>query len=312
MRIAILGAGGVGGFLAAKLIRAGHDVGLLARGAHLEAIRSAGLTLIENGRSTTVCPKITTDDAAALGPADLAIVAVKAHQLEALMPALSAIVGPDTQILPFQNGVEAPAFLARHFGDDRTAIGVARIFANITAPGVINQYGTLCNFVFGRIDGSQASPSIDTWRRVFAEAGVDAPACADVTVDLWVKALGFNGVSGTTAGGRTTIGTVRASPMLWRLFQTIVAETAAVGRARGVRIPPEAEAAVEAMVGALPDQARASTAHDLEAGKPLEIDYGCGAIARLGADAGIPTPACATIAAILEPWKHGAPPERGG
>ncbi|MEM6824464.1 MAG: 2-dehydropantoate 2-reductase N-terminal domain-containing protein, partial [Pseudomonadota bacterium] len=139
MKIAIVGAGGIGGYLAVKLIVAGAEVALVARGSHRAAIAQRGLRLVEPDGGVTVRPPVLTDDLGEIGPQDLVIVAVKAHQLTEAITQLHPALGPETRVLPFQNGVDAPDLVARSFGRDRALIGVARIFANITAPGVITR-----------------------------------------------------------------------------------------------------------------------------------------------------------------------------
>lgn len=309
MRIGIIGAGGIGGYLAARLSNAGADVALVVRGEHGAAIRAQGLLLRAPDEEVRIRPApgfVVTDDPAVAGPCDLVIPAVKAHQLADALATATPMAGATTQVLPFQNGVEAPEMVAEVFGSDRSLIGVARIFANIIAPGEITQQPGPRSFTIGDPDGAQsgrAAPVIAAFRA----AGLNAPDCADVRVDLWSKFLFFNAISATTAGARTRIGTVRTTPALWSLFETLARETEALARARGIPLPDDVVARALEMARALPETARASTAHDLEEGRALEVDWLCGAVARLGAACGVPTPASATVAALLAPWRNGAP-----
>lgn len=307
MEILILGAGGVGGYLAGKLIPAGHSVAVLARGAHLAAIRENGLTLVENGTRTVVRPAAVSDDLAALPPADLAIFAVKGQDLAPLIAAYLPHARPDTLVLPFLNGVDAPELLAAAFGAERTLIGVARIFSNITAPGIVTQYGAMHSFTIGDLAGRQDAPRARAVIEAFRAAGIASPDCPDVTVDLWRKFLLFNAVSGATAGARCRFREIRANPELLALFRGLVAEADAVGRARGVALPEDAVEQTMALWARLPDEARSSTAHDLEHGRPLEVAHICGAVARMGRDLGVPTPNSAAIEALLSPWRDGRP-----
>ena len=306
MRIAIIGAGGVGGYLAVRLMQAGHDVAIMARGAHLSAIETDGLRLIgRKGASATVNPATlaagSKDDSF-----DLVIFAVKTHQLEGAIEDASGLMAGHTLALPFQNGVDAPRLLAEAFGPVRTLIGIARIFANITAPGVITQYGPRADFVVGDYDGTQTSPGATAARKMLLDANVGSAERADVRVDLWSKFLLFNSVSGTTAAARTTMGTVRNTPLLWELFCDLAHETAAVGRAASIALPDNAVEKTLKIAASLPDESRASTAHDLEAGKPLEVEWVAGAVHRLGQELGVPTPRSSSIAAILSPFKDGS------
>jgi len=306
MNILMLGAGGVGGYLVAKLVPAGHTVSILARGAHLAAIRDNGLMFIDDQTETIVHPAAASDRLKDLPPGDLTVFAVKGQHLPELIDEYRPHAGAQTLMLPFQNGVDAPDLLAAAFGVDNTLIGVARIFSNITAPGVVTQYGGTSSFTMGDFGGNQASPRVRDVIQVFRNAGIEAPECADVTVDLWQKFLLFNAVSGATAGARCRFREIRQNPELLDFFHGLVAEADAVGRARGVALPSDAVQSTIRFWSRLPDDARSSTAHDLALGKPLEVDRICGAVARMGRELGVPTPNSASVAALLSPWRGGS------
>lgn len=307
MNIAILGAGGIGGYLAARLTEAGTPVALIARGAHLEAIRTDGLRLIEPDGTTLARPAVLTDDPGAIGTADAVIVTVKAHQLGDALAGIAPAVGPDTLVVTVQNGVDAPDMAVEVYGADRVAIGVARIFSNITAPGEITRYGPNRTFTIGAAaDGGQGHPGIAGLRGALIAAGVDAPDCADVRVDLWTKFLLFNAVSSTTAGARTRVGVVRETPALAALALRLIEEVDRVARGEGVALPEDAVERAWGMFNSLPPEGRASTAHDLELGRALEIDHICGSVARRGRALGVDVTASETVAALLAPYKTGA------
>ncbi len=305
MRYAIIGTGGIGGYLAAKLVAAGADVAVLARGAHLAAIRDKGLTLRDTDGEVTVRPAVATDDGEALGIADVAVFAIKGQDLATAIETARPVIGPQTLALPFLNGVEATPFLAEAYGEDRALIGIARISAFIAEPGVIRKATPSADFLIGGQDGSQGAPRVAGIIREFRAAGIGSPDRRDVRVDLWQKFVFLTALSGTTAGGRADLGTVRDTPELWALFLRLAEEAAAVGRARGVAL---AENAVEQAVHIgeqMPPEVRASLAHDLAAGKRLEIDWLSGAVARLGREAGVETSSHAAVAALLAPWREG-------
>lgn len=304
MNTAIIGAGGIGGYLGAKLLGADRPVTLIARGAHLQAIREQGLRLSEPQGDVTVRPEIT-DDPAQAGKADLVILAVKGQDLLAAIEAARPMVKDGTRVLPFQNGVEATGMVAEAYGSDAALVGVARIFANITAPGVVTRYGDIRSFTIGDAQGRQDDPFVSELRNTLADAGVDVPEVPDVRVDQWTKFLMFNALSSLTAAARTRMGTIQQTPELWAMVEGLVAETAAVARARGVPLPEGTEGKVIKAISRMPADARASTAHDLEQGKPLEIDWICGAVARLGKASGVDTPLSRACHAILSPWKAG-------
>jgi 2-dehydropantoate 2-reductase len=305
MRYAIIGTGGIGGYLAARLVKAGNEVAVLARGAHLAAIRENGLTMRHLGDEITVRPAIATDKGAELGVADVAIFAVKGQDLAAAIEAARPVVGPTTVVLPFLNGVEAPTLLADAFGDDRALIGVAHISAFIAQPGLIATAMPLADFLIGGLDGRQDDPRVAAIIAEFHEAGISAPERADLRVDIWSKLVFLTALAGTTAGARCNMGQVRAAPELWALFRRLAEEVYAVAIARGIPLPEETVAQIMRRAEQTPEGVRASLAHDLAAGKRLEIDWLSGAVARLGRDAGVDTPCHATIAALLAPWREG-------
>lgn len=307
MKIAILGAGGIGGYLAAKLCAAGVPVALIARGAHRDAIREAGLHLVEPDGTTVVHPPVLTDDPATLGVMDAILVTVKAHQLAAALAAIAPAVGPETLVVTVQNGVDAPEMAVAAFGAERAAICVARIFSNITAPGEITRYGRNGSFTIGAaLDGGQGHARVARLRGVLAGAGIDVPDCPDVRVDLWTKFLLFNAVSSTTAGARTRVGVVRDTPALAALARRLIEETDAVARATGIALPEDAVDRTWAFFESLPAESRASTAHDLERGLALEIDHVCGSVTRRGRALGVDVSASETVAALLAPYTLGA------
>ncbi len=303
MRIAIVGAGGVGGFLAAKLAAAGSDVAVLARGAHLEAINQHGLRLRESDGETVTHPSVF-GSAAEIGSMDLVVFGVKAQQLAKAIDDARPLMAGAGLALPFQNGVEAPDRLAAAFGREHVLIGVARIFATIAAPGLVEKVSRFANFTIGDSEGRQAVPAVEAIRGVFKRAGIDVPDCADVEVELWEKFVMMNAISGVTAAARCDIGTARAHPETWSLFRNLAEEAAAVGLAKGIELAGAADR-VMAVAANFPSALRASQAHDLEAGRPLEVDWLSGAAVRLGAELGVPTPASAAVAALLAPWRNG-------
>ncbi|HSF95181.1 MAG TPA: 2-dehydropantoate 2-reductase [Thermohalobaculum sp.] len=305
MRYSVIGTGGIGGYLAARLIKAGHEVAVLARGAHLAAIRANGLTMRHQGEEVQARPAVATDKGAELGVADVAIFAVKGQDLSAAIEAARPAVGPKTQVLPFLNGVEAPGILADAFGAERALIGVAHISSFIAEPGVIATAMPLADFLIGNLEGSQEDPRVAAIIAEFRAAGISTPDRQDLRVDLWSKLVFLASLAGTTAGGRCDMATVRATPQLWALFRTLAEEVHAVGVARGVALPSGSVDATMRHAEKVPGAVRASMAHDLAAGKRLELDWLNGAVVRLGAEVGVDVPAHATVTALLAPWRDG-------
>jgi 2-dehydropantoate 2-reductase len=302
MKFATVATGGIGGYLAVKLAEAGEDVACLARGAHLAAIRKHGLRLGD----AVVRPRIATDDPGEIGPVDAVIFAVKARDVESAAESCKPLLGPETAVIPFLNGVETVERLLTVLPAGNVANGTAQISTTIAAPGVIGQVGEFANFTFAERDNS-ATPRMRAIRAAFTKAGVKAPEVADIEEALWRKFCMFASMSGVTAAARTTIGVIREDPQLSRLFRDGVAETAALARARGVKLPQGIEATIWKVVSDMPAEMRASTAIDLEAGRALEVDWISGAVARLSEAAGIDAPAHRALSAVLQPWKNGRP-----
>jgi 2-dehydropantoate 2-reductase len=306
MKFGIVGAGGIGGYLAAKLINAGHDVAVLARGRQLEAIRADGLRLVDPDGDLTVTLKAISDDPAVLGAPDLIIFAVKAHQLPDAIAQIAAQVGPGTRLLPIQNGVDAPDMLAKAFGPDRALIGSARIFTNITGPGVITRYGDPKSFTIGTMAGDQTGNGVPEILAAFRDAGIDAPTHADARIELWTKLMIFNAMSSVTTATRLRFGEFRCHGETNALVRRLMQETFDVARASGVPLPDGlTDQTYHFYLNVLPDEGRTSMAQDLEEGRALEIDHVCGAVARRGRALGVDVTASETIHAVLTPWKAG-------
>ncbi len=308
LRVAVVGAGGVGGYLAHRLIAAGHAVAVLARGAHLAAIRERGLTLADDhSGEETLRPAAASDRGEDLGPADLAVFAVKGQDLDGAIEAARPILSDGGHALSLLNGVEGPERLAAAFGPARALAGIARISAVIEAPGRVRKVTPWASFTIGTLDGRQDRAPVPELLALLRDAGITAPDCADVRADLWRKFVGLSAFSAVTAGARADIATVLATPELRALLERLIDEALALAAARGVDLGAEAKAAQMTASEGLPGAMRASLAHDLAAGKPLEIDWLSGAVARLGAEAGLETPAHRTVAALLAPYRTGAP-----
>jgi 2-dehydropantoate 2-reductase len=304
MKFATVATGGIGGYLAVRLTQAGEDVATLARGAHLDAIQASGLTLEAGDESITVQPRIATGDPAEIGPVDAVIFGVKAKDVEAAAESCLPLLGPNTVVIPFLNGVETVQRLSAVLPVEHIANGTAAISTTVAEPGKIRQVGSFAGFTFAERDSTQ-SARIRAVRSAFERAGLEAPVVEDIDVALWQKFCLFAPMSGVTAAARCTIGRIRKDPHLSRLFREAISETAALGRALGVALPDDIESRIWDLVGGLPDGMRASTAIDLEAGRPLEVDWISGAVVRLSESAGLDSPIHRTLNAVLQPWKAG-------
>ena len=306
MRIAVFGAGAVGGYFGARLAAAGHDVVFIARGSHLEAIRKTGLRIESPNGDLTIHPAQATDDPASVGPADYLMFAVKLFDTEPIAHACRPMVGPGTTVLALQNGVETEEILGRILGPQHVLGGTVYIAAVVAEPGLIRQTGQFARMIFGELDGS-ASKRGQMFETACKQAGIDAVFSPAVMTEIWMKFIVLVALSGATTVTRLPVGLLRADPDTRMLLYSAIAEAAAVGRARGVALPEDAVERQMAVLDGWPPEMVASMLHDLNAGKRMEVDYFSGAVARLGRQCGIPTPVHDTLYAALKPYKDGRP-----
>lgn len=306
MQIAVLGPGGVGGYFGGRLAAAGEDVTFIARGAHLAAIRDSGLRVESPNGDFRVHPARVADDPAAVGPVDVLLFAVKLFDTEAAADFARPLVGPDTTVVNLQNGVESEVIAAGILGADRVMGGVAYIAAVIAEPGLVRQTGAFARLVFGEMDGTLSARG-RRLEEACRKAGIEATLSPQVQVEIWRKFLMLAAVSSITAATRLPIGALRDDPHLRQLFVDSIAEAAAVGRASGVALPPDAEAATMTLLDGLPAPMVASMVHDLNGGRRMELDRLGGAVVRLGRMAGVPTPVHGALYAVLKPYIDGRP-----
>jgi 2-dehydropantoate 2-reductase len=306
MRIAVIGAGGVGGAFGAALARAGADVTFVARGAHLAAIRGSGLR-IEGGRGeTTINPARATDDPATIGPVDFVLFCVKLWDVESAGSRLAPIIGSTTAVIPLQNGIDAAERLIPILGRGAVMGGVAQISATIAEPGLIRQTGDFMRLVFGELEGGKSARG-ETFLGLCRQAGFDATHSDRIMTELWVKFILLATNSALTAATRTPIGKLRDDPDIAPLFALAAAEVAAVGRARGVKLTDDAAQQAVAFTRAAPPAMMASMAHDLIRGNRIELPWLSGKVVALGKELGVPTPVHAVLYAVLKPFVDGRP-----
>jgi 2-dehydropantoate 2-reductase len=304
MRIAAMGAGGVGGYFGARLQQAGHDVVFFARGKHLAALTEKGLTLKSPLGAAQLRVQVF-EDPGETAPVDVVMFAVKLWDTESAAERLKPIVGPHTIVIPFQNGVESVERLAKIFRREQVLGGSAYIATRIAAPGVIEHIGTMARLRFGPLVPSQRA-SAEAFLRACKSAGINAELADDIVLVNWEKFAFLVAVSSTTALARAPLGTVRADPDLRWMFEQAMRETWALGRRRGIRLPDEFIERQMAFLDTLPAEMRASMAHDLEAGGKLEAPWLCGAVARMSAEAGLDAPVNRAAYAALKPFVNGS------
>ena len=300
MRIAVMGSGAIGGYFGARLARAGEDVVFIARGAQLRALQTGGLRVESGLGDFTVAPVQATDDPRTVGPVDAVLVCVKAWQVPEAAVALRPLLAPATAVVPLLNGVEAVPQLAAVLGPDSVLGGLCVVISEAPAPGLIRHGGAEPSVAFGELDG-QRTPRVAQLAAAFARAGVRVEIPADIQAALWEKLLFVAGWGGVGAITRAPVGLLRAWPETRALLAEVMTEIAAVAGARGARLAADMVDAKLAALDALPPGATTSMQRDLMAGRPSELDAQTGAVVRLGAAAGVPTPANRVIYHSLLP-----------
>jgi 2-dehydropantoate 2-reductase len=306
MRIAVVGAGGVGAGFGAALAKAGGDVTFIARGAHLAAMKNAGLKVESPRGDSHLVPTQATDDPAAVGPVDIVLFCVKLWDVESAGKHIKSLVGPQTAVIPLQNGVDAPERLALILGKQAIMGGVAQISASIVAPGVIRQVGTFMRMIFGELDGSRSKRG-EAFLELCKKAGFDAELSDHILTELWMKFILLATNASVVALARQPIGKLRDDPDMKPQFVAAYNEVIAVGKARGVKLPADALDKMLAFNAGAPPTMKPSMALDLERGNRIELPWLGGKVVELGRQLGVPTPTHALMYAALKPYVMGMP-----
>lgn len=315
MKICVFGAGAIGGFIGAKLAEKGEaEVSLVARGAHLAAMRENGLTVHSKAGDFNV--KVTaTDDVAALGPQDYVLLSLKAHSVPGALDGLKPLLGPDTAVVTAQNGVpwwyfykhggvhegrrieavDPGGAIWEALGPERAIGSVVYIAAEIEAPGVIRhvEYDRL---PVGEPSGEKTE-RLQALSSVLVNAGIRSPIRPDIRNDIWVKLWGnlsFNPISALTGG---TLGEIAGDPGTCAVVRTMMAEAETIANALGIVFPIDIDKRIAgaASVGAH----KTSMLQDLELGRPMEIDALVTAVQEFGRMTGTPTPAIDLVLALV-------------
>jgi len=299
MKIAMMGAGGVGGFFGGRLASCGYDVTFVARGRHLEALRREGLTIENEPQGDIRVPHVrATDRPADVGPVDLVILSVKLWDTADAARAIAPMVGPATGVLSLQNGVVKDDILREFFPASQVMGGVGYVATHIARPGVIHQTGTMQRVVVGEYDGRE-SERARFLHEALAKAGVKAELSGDVRRAIWEKYVFLVGLSATTTTMRMPLGPIRSNARSRAFLLEVMREVVAVGRALGVALPLDYAEQRLAFADTLPADMTSSMHHDLEAGNRLEVKWLSGGVVDLGRGAGVPTPANRAVCDIL-------------
>lgn len=298
MKIAVMGAGGVGGYFGAKLAQAGNEVTFIARGAHLAAMRAKGLRIEGEGTQITLPSVQATDDPAQVGPVELVLLTIKAYDLEGAGRQMQPLIGPRTVVLPLLNGADIAERIGPAVGAERVLGGLCMISARIEAPGVIKQVGPLNKIVLGEFSG-EITPRAQAVHDVLAGAGIATELTTQIRSELWKKYL-FISAAAVCALTASVTGPVLADPDTRALYVACMEEIAALARRQGIPLPETVVADTLAFTDKLPAQTKPSMLLSLEQGAKLEVEVLNGTAARMGRELGVPTPVNAFIYAALK------------
>jgi 2-dehydropantoate 2-reductase len=297
MRIAIMGSGGLGGYFGARLCKSDAQVHFIARGRHLEAMRTDGLRI--EGPEPMHIPRVNaTDNPGEVGIVDFVLFCVKLWDTEAALQQIRPMVGPGTAIISFQNGVLKDQYLRTAYDAAHIMGGVGYVATTIDRPGVIRQTGPMQRLLFGEFDGSR-SPRGQALLAACLAGGIKAELSENILREIWQKYVFLVGLSGTTTTMRNTIGPIREHPQTRAFLLDVMREVVAVGRAHGVDLAEDYAELRLQLADELPADMTSSMHHDLEKGNPLEVRWLSGGVVELGRSKDVPTPLNRAIADIL-------------
>lgn len=302
MRIAVFGAGGVGGYFGGRLAHAGEDVVFIARGDHLKAMVTYGLRVDSVKGDFVLKPVKATDDPAQAGIVDVILVGVKAWQVTNAAEAMRPMVGPETFVVPLQNGLEAPTQLAAVLGDQHVVGGLCGLSTYIVEPGHIRHAGAEPFVRFGELD-NRPSDRVKHLQKVFERAGVIAKIPQDIHVALWMKFLLITAWSGVGAVTRTPIGVWRSLPETRQMAENALQEIIQLSQARAIALPENVLSTTMNAYDSLPPDITSSMQRDIAEGRPSELDAQIGAVVRFGQGADVATPVHHMIYTSLLPME---------
>jgi 2-dehydropantoate 2-reductase len=308
MRIAVVGAGGVGGYFGGRLAQSGLDVAFVARGEHLRAMQTQGLRIDDPDGKTDVFPVRATNDPAEIGPVDTVILGVKAWQVAEVAQMLKPLLHAGTFVVPLQNGVEAPMILSRELKPGNVFGGLCYLVSFLMGPGWIRHAGMVPRIAFGELD-NRPSERGTRLLEVFRSIGVNAEIPPDINVAMWKKFQFIASISGVGAVARAPMGVIRSTPETRSMLESAVAEIAAVAEARGIALGGDSLQATMQVVDSLPAETTASMQRDIMEGRPSELSFQSGSVIRLAAETGTAAPVHGFFYAALLPMELRA---RGG
>jgi 2-dehydropantoate 2-reductase len=304
MKIAVVGAGGVGGYFGGKLACAGNDVTFVARGGNLEALREKGLQVISVSGDFVVPRAHATDDVNSIGIVDLVILGVKAWQVKEAAEQIKGIVDDHTTVLPLQNGVLAAPELAEILGAENVVGGLCRIISRIESPGVIHHAGLEPFIAFGELDNRRTERTLRI-KALFDAAGIASRIADDIEEELWNKFMAIC-VSGLLAVTRSTYGRVRELTETRTMMVDLLNEVYEVASRSGRTLDERSVEKTLALIDSYPYESTSSLTRDVMQGRPSEIEYQNGAVVRMGRQAGVDVPVNRFIYSSILPMELAA------
>lgn len=304
MRVAVIGAGGVGGYFGGRLAESGVDTTFLVRGATLDALRTRGLR-VESIRGDFHLERVqATDDPSAIGSVDAVLVAVKAWQVAEAVTNIKPLLGPETIVVPLENGVESAEIIAGIAGRQHAVGGLCAIISFIVEPGHVKHAGVEPLVMFGELD-NRVTPRVERLRDAFVAAGVQCEIPPDIHRSLWSKFLFIVPTSGVGAVTRVPIGVWRSMPESRAICEAILREIVAVAAARGIALDASSVELTLERIDNMQPEATASMQRDIMEGRPSELDAQLGAVVRLGRESGVATPVTEILYGCLLPGQSG-------
>ncbi|OGO17543.1 MAG: hypothetical protein A2Z14_03720 [Chloroflexi bacterium RBG_16_48_8] len=301
MRIAIVGAGGVGGYLGGVLAQSPpNEVSFIARGKHLEAIRTCGLQVKSVHGDFLINPARVSDDPSEVGEVDYIVVAVKHFQLTEAASMIKPLVGKGTTIVPLQNGVDAHEVLISFLGSEYVVGGFARIVSMIEAPGIIRQPSMIREVYVGELDKTRSERCqriVNAW----AECGVEAIQPEDISIPMWTKYLFMASYGGVSSLARVPSGDLLNCPESRNMLVRAMEEVEALARAKGIYLAADVVPTAMATLENFEPATTSSTQRDVAAGKPFELEAFSGTVVRLGREVGMATPVHEMLYSLLRP-----------
>jgi 2-dehydropantoate 2-reductase len=300
MKIAIMGAGGVGGYYGGLLAKSGQEVIFIARGAHLEALRRQGLQVKSVHGDFLVAPVNATDNPGEVGPVDFILFATKTYHTESAAQAIKPMVGEETVVMSLQNGIDAAARLGAHLGREHLVGGATWLSAAIETPGVIGQYSQFRRIVLGEMDGAH-TPRLQRIVATLADAGITVEVTDNISKVLWTKFVFISAISAIGNLTRVSCGEYRQVPEVRAVLTEAMGEVAALAASQGIELDADIIAQTLEFIDNSPAEMRPSMQRDMEAGRPSELESLIGIVPRLGRQHRVPTPVMRLAYAMLKP-----------